>query len=162
VDRQPWHARGQQGGAGLPQFRDFLARFRPAGSPGAASRVGVAADRARELSAELQPVLALLEPAHAECERMLADAGAGARHIIDEAREHAAAVTAQAQHRAEAVRAAAAEEVLAAARDQASALIQDAARRVQQPRHDDERRVEDLVAVAVGLVKALPREGLAP
>jgi len=146
----------------LPQFRDFLARFRPAGSPGAASRVGVAADRVRELSAELEPVLALLAPAHAECERILAGAGADARRIMGEAREHAAAVATAAQRRAEAVRAAAAEEVLAAARDQASALIQDAAQRAQEPRRDDERQVSDLIATAVGLVKALPRESHLP
>lgn len=33
----------------MPALRDFLARFRPAGPPGAAARAGVPADRSREL-----------------------------------------------------------------------------------------------------------------
>jgi F0F1-type ATP synthase membrane subunit b/b' len=146
----------------LPQFRDFLARFRPAGSPGAASRVGVAADRMRELSAELEPVLALLAPTHAECERIIAGARSDARQIMDEAREDAAAVSARARHRADGVRAATAEEALAAARDRVTALIRDAGRRAQQPRRATDRQVSELVATAVGLVKTLPQESGPP
>lgn len=37
--------------------RDFLARFRPAGTPGSAAAAGVPADRVAELGAELGPVL---------------------------------------------------------------------------------------------------------
>jgi cell division septum initiation protein DivIVA len=147
----------QQGGPELPQFRDFLARFRPAGSPGAASRVGVAADRMRELSAELEPVLALLAPAHAECERIIAGAKSDAQRIMDEAREDAAVVRAQARRRADEVRTAAAEEALAAARERATTLIRDAGRRAQQPRPATDRQVSELVATAVGLVRTLPR-----
>jgi hypothetical protein len=50
----------------LPQARDFLNRFRPAGAPGAASRVAVPADRTAELASELVPVLALLAGTDAE------------------------------------------------------------------------------------------------
>jgi hypothetical protein len=142
----------------VAQFRDFLARFRPTGAPGAASRVGVAVDRAHELSGELEPVLAMLAATHVECERIVAKAGRDARQIMDEAREHAAAAAAEAGHRAEVARAAAAEEALAAAHDQASKAIRDAARQARQPRRDTEQQVGELASAAVGLVRALAQE----
>lgn len=143
----------------MPQFRDFLARFRPAGSPGAASRVGVAADRARELSAELAPVLALLAPTHRECKRIVAKAERDAGQIMQDARERAAAMAAEAGRRAEAVRAATAEETAAAARGEAGRAVRDAVRRAQQPRRDVEQQINELVSDAVGLVTTLPAEG---
>ncbi|MFJ1709912.1 hypothetical protein [Kitasatospora sp. NPDC088346] len=48
-------------------FRDFLARFRPTGAPGA-SATGVPADRAAELTAELGPSLAELTQAQEEAD----------------------------------------------------------------------------------------------
>jgi vacuolar-type H+-ATPase subunit H len=146
----------------VPQFRDFLARFRPAGAPGAASRVGVAVDRAHELSAELEPVLALLAAAHAECEQMVAEARWDARQIAEEAREKSAAIGAEARRRAEALRAAAAEEVLTAARTQAATAAQDAQREAQRPRRAAEQRIDELVSAAVDLVRRLPQEGRLP
>ncbi|MFI1169349.1 hypothetical protein ACH4UM_38760 [Streptomyces sp. NPDC020801] len=44
------------------RFRDFLARFRPAGTAGAAA-AGVPADRGAQRAAELQPLFDLLDPA---------------------------------------------------------------------------------------------------
>jgi F0F1-type ATP synthase membrane subunit b/b' len=145
----------------LPQFRDLLTRLGPAGAPGAASRAGVAADRARERSAELEPVLALLDATHAECERIVAGARRDAQKTVEEAREQAAAIGARAHRRAEAARAAAAEEVLAAARDQA-AMARDAAREAQHPPGTTEQRIDELVGAAVDLVRRLPREGRPP
>lgn len=55
----------------MPQARDFLDRFRPAGAPGAASRAAVPADRTAELASELVPVLALLAGTDAECDRII-------------------------------------------------------------------------------------------
>jgi hypothetical protein len=146
----------------LPQFRDFLARFRPAGAPGAASRVGVAADRAHEVSAELEPVLALLAATHAERERIVADARRDAQQIMDEAREQAAVIGAYARRRAEEARTAAAEEVLATAHDQAAAAARDAAREAHHPGRDTERQAREVVGAAVHLVTALPPEGQLP
>src|SRR5512135_1507062 len=57
------------GVAAMADLRDFLARFRPAGTPGAA-RAGVPADRPAELEAEVGPVLALLAGTDAECGRL--------------------------------------------------------------------------------------------
>jgi len=45
----------------MPQWRDFLERFRPAGTPGAATPRGVPADRVAEAAAELAPLLSLLD-----------------------------------------------------------------------------------------------------
>jgi hypothetical protein len=143
----------------MPQFRDFLARFRPVGSPGAASRVGVAVDRAGEQSGELEPVLAMLAAAQAESERMAAQAARDARQIMDEARERAAAVAAEAGARADAARAAAAGEVVAAARAQAGQAVRDATRQAQRADRGTERQISELVSDAVGLVRSLPREG---
>ncbi len=143
----------------MPQFHDFLARFRPVGSPGAASRVGVAVDRAGELSRELEPVLTMLAATQAECERIAARAARDARQIMDEARERAAAVTAEAGARADAARTDAAGEAVAAARAQADQAVQDAARQARRARRDTERQISALISDAVGLVRSLPAEG---
>jgi vacuolar-type H+-ATPase subunit H len=107
----------------VPQARDFLDRFRPAGAPGAASRAGVPVDRAAELASELEPVLALLAGTHAECGRIVAAAQREAEQITEGARERAAALTADAQRRAAAVRDAAVAQVLAAARAEAAEAV---------------------------------------
>jgi hypothetical protein len=143
----------------MPQFHDFLARFRPVGSPGAASRVGVAVDRAGELSGELEPVLTMLAAAQAECERITAQAARDARQIMDEACEHAAAVAAEAGARADAARVAAAGEAVAAARAQADQAVRDATRQARRAHYGTERQISDLVSDAIGLVRSLPREG---
>ena len=50
----------------MPRSRDTLQRFRPAGTPGAASAAGIPVDRVAEASAELEPVLSLLADTQAE------------------------------------------------------------------------------------------------
>lgn len=54
----------------MPRSRDILQRFRPAGTPGAASSAGVPADRVSEMAAELEPVLALLSATQEEASRV--------------------------------------------------------------------------------------------
>jgi hypothetical protein len=154
-------APGPDGGAALPQFRDFLDRFRPAPAPGAASRVAVAADRARQLSDELQPVLALLAATHAECERVVAAAHREARQLEDQAHQQVAATRAEAQRRAEAARATAAEEVIAAARERAGKAVDDALRRARSWRRANDQQVSELVGAAVELIMTLPDGSLA-
>lgn len=71
----------------MPRSRDFLDRFRPAGTPGAAAKTGVPADRVAELSAELEPILALLADAEREVDAIRAEAmrlSEGVRHQADE------------------------------------------------------------------------------
>ena len=140
----------------MPQFRDFLDRFRPAPAPGAASRVGVAADRTRELMAELDPVLALLAATHADCERIIAVARQEARGIADQAQQQAIAATAEAQRRAEAASAAAADRLVAAAREQARRAVGEARQRAQAPRRATDEQISELIGTAVRLVRTLP------
>ena len=54
----------------MPQWRDFLERFRPAGTPGAAAQGGVPADRIADTAAELEPVFMMLDDVHAEAARI--------------------------------------------------------------------------------------------
>jgi hypothetical protein len=63
----------------MARARDFLERFRPSGTPGAAARPGVPADRQAERSAELEPLLARL----AETEAEVAQIRAAARQTAD-------------------------------------------------------------------------------
>ncbi|MFE1248439.1 hypothetical protein [Streptomyces sp. NPDC058735] len=70
----------------MPGFREFLARFRPAGSPGPAVGGNVPADRSAELAAELSPPLALLDEATAEAAALVE----AAEREAAERRRHAA------------------------------------------------------------------------
>jgi len=107
----------------MPALRDFLARFRPAGPPGAAARAGVPADRSGELAAEVGPVLALLESTDAERERIIAQARRDAGQITAAARAEEAAIAADAGRRARAARAEAARQAMALARDEAARAV---------------------------------------
>lgn len=51
----------------MPKVRDFLDRFRPAGTPGAAGAVGVPADRQAGAEAELAPAFAVLAEIERHC-----------------------------------------------------------------------------------------------
>ena len=141
----------------LPQLRDFLERFRPAGAPGAA-RAGVPADRSRELEAELSPVLALLEGVDAECARIVAQARHDAGQIIAAARDEAAAGLADADQRARSARDEVMREILAVARAEAAAAVAEAARQASQERELAGQRIPVLAATAVGLVRELDRQ----
>ena len=100
----------------MSPVRDFLQRFRPAGTPGKAAAAGVPADRARDLAAELEPVFSLLAGAEAERARILTEAGRDAGRIRDGARRRADDMVAAARQRAQAARADAAAAVLASGR----------------------------------------------
>jgi hypothetical protein len=143
----------------LPHLGDFLNRFRPAGAPGAASQVGVPADRAAELSAELSPVLARLAATEAECAWIIADANDDARRITDEAQGQAARIAADGRRRAQLARAEAAAGVLTAARAQASQAEWTAAERARARPRPAEDQVRALTAQAVRLVLALADGG---
>lgn len=143
----------------LPQLRDFLERFRPAGAPGAAASAGVPADRSRELEAELRPVLALLEGVDAECARMVAQARHDAGQIIAAARDEAAADLADADQRARSARDEVMREILDGARAEAAAAVAEAARQASWERELAGQRIPALVATAVGLVRELGSPG---
>lgn len=136
----------------MTQTRDFLERFRPAGAPGAAGRAGVPADRARELAAEVEPVLALLDDVHAECEQIIARAHREADQITANTQAEVVRIGRDAERRARAARDEATSEVLAQARAEAQQAAAGAGRQALTVRRLAKRRMPALVAAAVGLV----------
>lgn len=89
----------------MPQWNDFVDRFRPAGTPGAAARPGVPADRSAEAAAELTPLFALLDDTQDEVERIRSAAAERADEILRAAHRQADQIAAQARADAESVRA---------------------------------------------------------
>jgi F0F1-type ATP synthase membrane subunit b/b' len=142
----------------MPPLRDFLTRFRPAGSPGAAARAGVPADRSGELESEVGPALALLADAEAERERIIAQARREADQIVAEARSAADAVAGDAAQRAETIREQAARQVLTAAREQAVRTVQEAGQQAAQIRELARQRTPALVSHVIGAISQLQAE----
>lgn len=89
----------------MPRARDFLARFRLVGTPGAAASAGVPADRAGEAGAELEPLFVMLADTEAKVERIRASADQRIAESHRLAAERAAEVVAQARLSADAERA---------------------------------------------------------
>jgi vacuolar-type H+-ATPase subunit H len=139
----------------VPQFRDFLDRFRPAGAPGAVARAAVPVDRSGELEAELTPVLALLDGVDAECGRVVAQARRDAERIVAAAREEAAAQLGDAGRRARVAREQAVQEILAAARAEAASTVASARRGALQAGELAGQRIPALAGRAVDLVRGL-------
>ena len=133
----------------MTQPRDFLDRFRPAGAPGSAARAGVPADRAAELAAEVEPVLALLDGTHAECERITEDARREADRIMAGARAGVAMIGQEAGRNARAARDRAAADVLTQARAEVEETAARAGQQAARIRRLARRRLPELVAAAV-------------
>ena len=110
------------------------------------------ADRARELGAEIGPVLSLLDDTHAECERIIAAARLEADRIAAAADAETARIGQEAGRLARIARDDAAGEVLARARAEASVAEADAGRRAARIRRLAKRRLPGLVDAATGLV----------
>ncbi len=138
----------------MSQARDFLGRFRPAGAPGSAARAGVPADRARELAAELEPVLTLLDGTYAECERTIEAAWREADRITAAADAEVAAIGQEAGRKARAARDGATAEVLAQARAEAQEAAAEARQQALRVRRLAQRRLPVLVAAAADQVRA--------
>jgi flagellar biosynthesis/type III secretory pathway protein FliH len=139
----------------VPQLRDFLSRFRPAGAPGAAARAAVPLDRARELAAEVVPVLTLLDGTQAECEQIVGRARRDADAIIAAARAKAAATIADGDQRASATREEAARQVAAAAAAAAAAMVADAEQEAARIRARAGQRIPALVGAALREIRQL-------
>jgi vacuolar-type H+-ATPase subunit H len=142
----------------MPPLRDFLTRFRPAGSPGAAARAGVPVDRSGELESEVAPVLALLAGTEAQRERLVTEARREAEQIVATARSAAGAIAADAAQRAETVREQAAQQVLTAAREQAVRTVEEARQQAAQTRELARQRMPALVSRTVGTIRQLQVE----
>jgi hypothetical protein len=139
----------------MPQLRDFLGRFRPAGTPGAAARAGVPADPAGELAAEVGPVLALLDGAAAGRDEVIAAARRDAAAIVAAARDAAAGVAADGEQRAAAARDEAARLTLAAARDEAELTVTAARQQASRIRELSAQRTPGLADRAVAEIRQL-------
>lgn len=146
----------------MSPVRDFLQRFRPAGTPGKAAAAGVPADRARDLAAELEPVFALLAEAEAERSRILAEAERDARQIRDTGHRRADDLVATAQRRAQGVRADAAAAALARAETEAAFAARSAEQEAQAIREHAAQRMPGYVGRAVQIVRALAAESADP
>ncbi|WP_406264112.1 hypothetical protein OHT93_03430 [Streptomyces sp. NBC_00191] len=103
----------------MVKFPNFLARFRPVGTPGAAA-TGVPADRTTELAAELESSLSQLTQAQEQAAAIRAAASREAAAIRQEAGAEAARIVAEARGRAAHVRQGAAAPLLLAAREEAA------------------------------------------
>ena len=136
----------------MAQLHDFLDRFRPAGAPGAAGRAAVPADRARQLDAELLPVLARLDGTDARCAGIIAQARDDAEQIVAAARAEAAALLSEAGQRAAAARADAVQHAVAAARADAAGAVASAREQARQVTELAGQRIPALAGRAVELV----------
>jgi vacuolar-type H+-ATPase subunit H len=139
----------------MPQLRDFLSRFRPAGTPGAAARAGVPMDPARELAAEVGPVLTLLDSTQGECERIVGEARRDADAIMAAARAEAAAIITESDRRAVAARDEAARQLADAAADDVAAMVAVAEWQAVWIRMMAGQRMPAMVGRAVGDIRQL-------
>ncbi|MFF7132380.1 F0F1-type ATP synthase membrane subunit b/b' [Streptomyces sp. SAI-126] len=99
----------------MPALREFLARWRPAAPPGRAVAGAVPADRTAELTAELEPTLALLDDTLTEAAAVREAAGHKARERRRAAADEAARTVHTARARARRVRSETAARLLAQA-----------------------------------------------
>ncbi len=137
----------------MPQLRDFLRRFRPAGTPGAAARAGVPMDPARELEAEVVSVLTLLDGTQDECERIVGQSRHDADAIKAAACPEAAALIAEGDRRARAARDEAARQLTDAAAGDVAAMVAAAEREAVRIRTMAGQRMPAMVGLAVGEIR---------
>jgi hypothetical protein len=145
----------------MPRARDFLARFRPVGTPGAAASAGVPADRVAEADAELEPLFAMLADTEAEVDRIRASADQRIAEGHRLAAERAAEVLAQARLSADAERADASARARAVADQEAAdelvASTAQAARIQQSANEQMNAQVAEIVAAVRERLAGLER-----
>ena len=142
----------------MPQWRDFLERFRPAGTPGAAAQGGVPADRTADTASELEPVFLMLDDVQAEAARNLRRAAEQADEIRKDAGRQAAQIVAEAQAQAETARAEAAVQSLALTAAENIRMEAERDRELEVLRARAETRMPDYNDRVVGAARALLEE----
>lgn len=138
----------------MPQVRDFLSRFRPAGAPGA-GRAPVPADRRKELELEAGSVLMLLDGPATESAEIIAAAHRDAQEIIRVARSEADSIVSAARQRAAADIAERVQEAVSAARTEAESIKAAGASEAAAIQECARQRLPALTDRAVALVRDL-------
>lgn len=118
----------------MPQLRDFLERFRPAGTPGPAGQGAVPADRKIELETELAPLFELIAKTQAEADNIRENARKQATKQKTEASLQAKRIVDHARIGAEAVRVETAEAIKASSRIELSTLLTQAEAKAERLR----------------------------
>lgn len=146
----------------MPPWNDFLERFRPAGTPGAAARPGVPADRSQDAAAELTPLLLLLDDVQDEADHIRRAAVERADEIRRAAQREADLTVARAREDAQDVRA----EAKAAAELSAGAAWADRradnAEEIERLRERVAERMPEYVGKVVSLVRHWLEEPAVP
>jgi hypothetical protein len=137
----------------MPRARDFLARFRPVGTPGAAAPAGVPADRVAEAGAALKHLFAMLANTEAEIDRVQASADQRIAESHRLAAERAADVLAQARLRADAERADASARARAEAEQETARELAAAEGEAARIRQSANERMDAQVAEIVAAVR---------
>ncbi len=146
----------------MPQWRDFLERFRPAGTPGAAAQGGVPADRIADTAAELEPVFMMLDDAQAEAARIRRCAVEHADAIRQDAGRQAAEIVAEARAQAEVARAEAAARSRALAVTESTGMAVERHRELEELRARAAARMPDYTDRVVAAARALLEEFCEP
>jgi len=136
----------------VPQVRDFLSRFRPAGAPGA-GRASVPADRHRELESEAGSVLMLLDGPATECAGIITAGQRDAEEIVRVARSEADSIMSVARQRAAASTTELVQQAVSAARTEAESIKAAGASEAAAIRERARQRLPALADRAVALVR---------
>lgn len=139
----------------MARVRDVLYRFRPAGAPGAASAAGVPVDRAADLAAELEPLLAQLATTERTVAGIREQAIRDAAEIRARDVERAHSIVTTAAQRADAERAAAAAQMRRRAEGEAAGALADAEREAAELGDRTAARIPAYVALVVDSVNRL-------
>jgi hypothetical protein len=138
----------------VPRVRDLLARFRPAGSPGAATTAGVPADRRESVARELDSVFAELAPAIRRCAIIRGEGTAAAARCEVDAAERAQAAIERARSESGAERAATAAALRARVAAAASESVAEAEAEAARVRRRADQQRDALVAKILSQVRA--------
>jgi hypothetical protein len=138
----------------MPRVKDFLSRFRPIGTPGAAAKAGVPADRAVEAADELEPLFAMLADTEAEVDRIRTSAETSIAEGHRLAAEHAEQLLAEARLGADAERADASAKARAAVDQEGARQLEVAETEASRIRVSAEARLDTQVAAILAEVRA--------
>lgn len=138
----------------MARSRDFLARFRPVGTPGAAATAGVPVDRSRELDAELGPVLDALAGTQAQAAAIRVAAADEAARRRRDGLTRADALLLSGQDRAAAERTATLSAARAAAEVTVAQMVEDARTEADAIADRVATRLPGLVAEVVAAVRS--------